>query len=112
MGNLFVYCLACPKQNVNWIEGYQHLPHELGLVEIFSWQKRLIHCRSHLDLLQLTFDGNYQASRFVKNSDNLDISTYVSKAYFETKDKVDHDLNEVISFKGAISSVCWCHHFT
>jgi hypothetical protein len=73
----------------------------------------LIQYHRHLDLLQLTFNSNYQSSRFVNNSNELDISTYAGKAYFKTKAKMDKDLNKVVPRYGAVSlpvhSYCFFH---
>jgi hypothetical protein len=46
----------------------------------------------HIDMAQLTIDGNYQSFRYGKNSDTEDRSIFQGNSYFEEDGKFEQDL--------------------
>ncbi|KAJ6555358.1 hypothetical protein DFH09DRAFT_1084916 [Mycena vulgaris] len=66
VGNLLVWCPACPEPGFNSDPNCPQTPHSLR----------------HLNQSQRTLDGNFQCNQFNKNNDPDDISLCAGKGYF------------------------------
>ncbi|KAJ7460424.1 hypothetical protein B0H11DRAFT_1924017 [Mycena galericulata] len=72
VGNLLVWCPACPEPGLNSDPNCPTTPADLRRVNNYR----------HLNQSQRTLDGNHQCNQFSKNTDPDDVSLCAGKAYF------------------------------
>ncbi|KAJ7743253.1 hypothetical protein DFH07DRAFT_777465 [Mycena maculata] len=72
VGNLLVWCPACPEPGLNSDPNCPTTPAHLRRVNNYR----------HLNQSQRTLDGNHQCNQFSKNTDPDDVSLCAGKAYF------------------------------